>query len=87
MSTKDAKERAQARKLRAKALRRKAYLAAKERHANDPKVIAMKEAMKRKRREAYRQAKAEAKPERDVASADVRITVMTRPTDDTYGPN
>jgi hypothetical protein len=69
MSTKDAEERAQAFKLRAKKLRREAYVAAKKRCANDPKVIAMKEAMKKKRHQAYQQAKEKMKAERAVATA------------------
>lgn len=69
MSSKNPNERAQALKLRAKQLRREAYLAAKERHAKDPEVIAMKEAMKKKRREAYQQAKAKVKAKRTTATA------------------
>jgi hypothetical protein len=79
MSTKDSKERAQARKLQAKQIRREAYLAAKERAAKDPKVIAMKEAMKTKRREAYQQAKEKAKADRKVvASAEKAERAETR---------
>jgi hypothetical protein len=68
MSKDDANERAAARKLLAKQLRRQAYLQAKERHAKDPKVIAMKEAMKQKRREVYQQAKEKAKEQRKAVS-------------------
>jgi hypothetical protein len=68
MATDDANERAAARKLLAKQLRRKAYLQAKERHAKDPKVIAMKEAMKQKRREVYQHAKEKAKEQRKAVS-------------------
>jgi hypothetical protein len=60
----DANERAAAQKLLAKQLRRKAYLQATERHAKDPRVIAMKEAMKQKRREIYQQAKEKQKVQR-----------------------
>ena len=45
------------RKERARQLRRAAYLRAKEQRANDPRYVAMKEAAKRYRREAYQAAK------------------------------
>jgi hypothetical protein len=45
------------RKERARQERRAAYLKAKERRANDPRLIAIKEAMKMRRREAYQLAK------------------------------
>jgi hypothetical protein len=45
------------RKEQARAQRRAAYLRAKEQRANDPRLIAIKEAMKRRQREAYQVAK------------------------------
>jgi hypothetical protein len=41
------------RKERARQLRRAAYLKAKEQRANDPRLAAIKEAMKKRRREQY----------------------------------
>jgi hypothetical protein len=45
------------RKEQARQLRRAAYLKAKEQRANDPRLIAIKEAMKKRRREANQAAK------------------------------
>lgn len=45
------------RKDQARQLRRAAYLKAKAQRANDPRLIAIKEAMKKRRREAYQAAK------------------------------
>ena len=45
------------RKEQARLQRRAAYLRAKEQRANDPRLIALKEAMKKRRREAYQAAK------------------------------
>jgi hypothetical protein len=45
------------RKEHARQLRRAAYLKAKEQRANDPRMIAIKEAMKQRQRAAYQAAK------------------------------
>lgn len=45
------------RKEYARQIRRAAYLKAKERRATDPRLIAIKEAVKRRRREIYQAAK------------------------------
>ena len=45
------------RKEQARQLRRAAYVKAKERRANDPRFIAIKEAMKKRQRAAYQVAK------------------------------
>ena len=45
------------RKEQARQLRRAAYVKAKERRANDPRFIAIKEAMKLRQRAAYQAAK------------------------------
>ncbi len=49
------------RKELARKLRHQAYVKAKERHAKDPRTIAMKEAAKIRRRELYQQVKARKK--------------------------
>ncbi|HTR52818.1 MAG TPA: hypothetical protein VMJ10_19020 [Kofleriaceae bacterium] len=56
------------RKDQARQLRRAAYLKAKAQRANDPRLIAIKEAMKQRRREAYQAAKERRKAERDRSS-------------------
>src|SRR5262245_27780109 len=58
MSNEDSNERTVlTRKALARDLRRLAYKKAKERRASDPRMIAMKEAAKIRRREIYQQAK------------------------------
>ncbi|HEX4477926.1 MAG TPA: hypothetical protein VH142_22710 [Polyangiaceae bacterium] len=57
----DSDEKAESRKELAKRIRRAAYQRAKERRAEDPKFIALKEAMKERRRVAAREANARKK--------------------------
>jgi hypothetical protein len=56
-ATSDAPQPKLTRKEKARQLRRAAHLRAKEQRANDPRLLAIKEAMKRRRREAYQAAK------------------------------
>ena len=57
----DSDEKAESRKELARRIRREAYQRAKERRAEDPKFIALKEAMKERRRVAAREANARKK--------------------------
>jgi len=62
------------RKEQARLLRRAAYRKAKERRANDPRLAAIKEAMKQRRRAAYQEAKERRKTQQKEQKADARAT-------------